>query len=120
MVEMRVGFLVQQLNKSEDVADKSAEIVTDEMRDNLSYFMRARDFSVAPGETGQRFFVYRFRVNTSHLLLLLRCFFRCRNLSVNALEQPLVPWSRMVCVGMRLRPPLAPFDVARKYQMRSS
>jgi hypothetical protein len=71
---MRVGFLMQQLNKSEDVADKSAEIVTDEMRNNLNYFMRARNFSGAPGEIGQRFFVYRFRVNTSHVFLLL-CFF---------------------------------------------
>jgi hypothetical protein len=71
VVEMRIGFLMQQLNKSEDVANKSAEIVTDEMRDNLSYFMRARNFSGAPGEIGQRFFVYRFRVNTSHLFLLL-------------------------------------------------
>ena len=48
VVEMRIGFLMEQLNKSEDVADKSAKIVTDEMRDNLNYFMRARNFSGAP------------------------------------------------------------------------
>jgi len=71
VVEMRIGFPVKQLNKSKDVLDESVKIVRDEMRDNLNYFMRARNFSRAPGKIGQRFFVYRFRVNTSHLFLLL-------------------------------------------------
>jgi hypothetical protein len=71
VVEMRIGFPMEQLNKSEDVADESSEIVTDEMRDNLNYFMLTRNFTCAPGEMGWSFFVYQRRVNASHLVFFL-------------------------------------------------
>jgi hypothetical protein len=50
------------------------------MRDNLNYFMRVRNFGGAPGKMGWSFFLYRGRVNASHLalsLLLLRFRYRC-------------------------------------------
>src|SRR5262245_11346315 len=68
---MRIGFLVKQLNKSEDVLDDSVKIVRDEMRDYLNYFIRARNFSGAPGKIGLRFFLYPLRVKPSHLFSLL-------------------------------------------------
>jgi hypothetical protein len=48
-----------------------AEIVTDGMRDSPKFFMRTRNFSGAPGKIGWSFFVYRFRINLRHLVLLL-------------------------------------------------
>jgi hypothetical protein len=48
-----------------------AEIVRDDMRDSPKFFMCARNFSGAPGKIGWSFFVYRGRVNASHLVRFL-------------------------------------------------
>jgi hypothetical protein len=71
VVEMRIGFPVKQLNKSKDVLDESVKIVRDEMRDNLNSFMRARNFSRAPGKIGWNFFVCPLHVKACHLSLSL-------------------------------------------------
>jgi hypothetical protein len=73
--------------------------VRDDMRDSPKFFMCARNFSGAPGKIGWSFFVYRGRVNASHLVLSLlllrfrdRCFwfvifYFCVAQHVKALEQ---------------------------------
>jgi hypothetical protein len=45
--------------------------VRDDMRDSPKFFMCARNFSGAPGKIGWSFFVYRGRVNASHLVRFL-------------------------------------------------
>src|SRR5215470_19649626 len=68
---MRIGLPVKQLNKSKDVLDESVKIVRDEIRDNLNSFMRARNFSRAPGKIGWNFFVCPLHVKACHLSLSL-------------------------------------------------
>src|SRR5215468_4205362 len=95
---MCIGFPVKQLNKSKDVLDESVKIVRDEIRDNLNSFMRARNFSRAPGKIGWNFFVCPLHVKACHLslsllligfrlLLLVGCFLFLRAQHAKELEQ---------------------------------